>query len=155
MDAALAIVVAFIAIAAITAVLYYMGILTLNNKTAALFTMNGTYDFSIRHGKVKSCNGTVKQVLRFKDSDKRVVKLDSELVFGTLVINIKDFSGSVNISVGDGASKEEEFIPAVGKPYFLTYNYKNADGEFWFSIKKSSEDISDSSDNKTNLITDM
>ena len=117
--------------------------------------MNGTYDFSIRHGKVKSCNGTVKQVLRFKDSDKRVVKLDNELVFGSLVINIKDFSGSVNISVGDGVSKEEEFVPIVGKPYFLTYTYKNADGEFWFSIKKSNEEISDSSESEINRMSDV
>ena len=139
METGFALLAVFVLIAGLTALLYYMGLMTLNSKTAALFLINGKYDFSMIHGKIKSCNGTVKRVLRFKKDEPLTLKLESELVYGTLAINIKDFSGDCNVTVGAGSGDTAEFVPKVGKPYFLTFTYKNADGEFWFYIKNSNE----------------
>ena len=139
MDFGIAIAAAFLMIAGLTALLYYMGSLTLNNKSAKLFLMNGTYDYSFRHIKIKSCKGTIKQVLRFKDCEARTLKLDSELVYGSVVINIKDFSGKVNVSVGEGFGDTAEFTPELKKAYYITITFKNADGELWFTMKKTSD----------------
>ena len=123
-------------------VLYYLGVLTINNKTAEKFIADGSHDGSYFHAVIKGCRGSIKKIIRFREGGEVTLKLDTELTFGKITVTLRDKSAAKDYTLTrepkdtyDKGESAVSFNALSGKPYALSLSFENADGEFWLYIK--------------------
>lgn len=151
----LALTAVFCVMVLLYVLLYYFGILTINNKTAVKFIADGSSDGRYFHAVIKGCKGSIKKIIRFKSEGEITVKLNTDLTFGKVSVSLKELKTKESLLITREpkhnycAENNEAILFNKAKvPYSLTLNFENCDGEFWLYIKNEKADRQETSTEK-------